>query len=185
ELHTLLANAGEAVPFVLVGHSFGAFVTRMYAAALPNEVTGMAIVDGGQPEIRSARFPAEGRRAQAEEEQLMRMAPILARLGVFRWRGADADLPAPARAEFAAQYASVAFWDSLHAELLALPVTDAQVRGAGSLGDRPLMVINANRPDDAITRANNALQVELLLLSSNSERRVVDGATHGSLVLDP
>jgi hypothetical protein len=69
--------------------------------------------------------------------------------------------------------------------MLALPLSDAQVRGAGSLGDRPLMIVNASRPDNAVLRANNAMQAELLSLSSNSQRLVVDGASHGSLVLNP
>jgi pimeloyl-ACP methyl ester carboxylesterase len=185
ELRSLLANAGEVPPFVLVGHSFGGFVTRMYAAAFPQEVAGMVIVDGGQPDIRSARFPAEGSRGQAQEGRLMRAAPMLARLGVFRWRGLSTELPPAANAAFGAHYASVRLWDSLHAEMLALPLSDAQVRGAGSLGDRPLMIVNASRPDDAILRANNAMQVELLSLSSNSQRLVVDGASHGSLVFNP
>jgi pimeloyl-ACP methyl ester carboxylesterase len=185
ELHTLLANAGEVPPFVLVGHSFGAFVTRMYAAAFPHQVAGMVIVDGGQPDIRSARFPAEGLGGQAQEERLMRAAPVLARLGVFRWRGLSTDLPPAASAEYGAHYASARLWDSLHAEMLALRLGDTQVRGAGSLGDRPLMIVNASRPDDAILRANNAMQIELLSLSSNSQRRVVDGASHGSLVFNP
>jgi pimeloyl-ACP methyl ester carboxylesterase len=185
ELRSLLANAGEAPPFVLVGHSFGGFVTRMYAAAFPHEVAGMVIVDGGQPGIRSARFPAEGSRSQAQEKQLMRAAPVLARLGMFRWRGMSTDLPPAASAEYGAHYASARLWDNLHAEMLALPLSDAQVRGAGSLGDRPLMIVNASRPDNAVLRANNAMQAELLSLSSNSQRLVVDGASHGSLVLNP
>ncbi|MEY2929840.1 MAG: hypothetical protein RL033_589 [Pseudomonadota bacterium] len=185
ELRSLLANAGEVPPFVLVGHSFGGLVTRMYAAAFPHEVAGMVIVDGGQPDIRSARFPAEGSQGQAQEEQLMRAAPVLARLGVFRLRGLSTDLPPAASAELNAHYASARLWDSLYAEMLALPLSDAQVRGAGSLGDRPLMIVNASRPDDAILRANNAMQVELLSLSSNSRRLVVDGASHGSLVFNP
>jgi pimeloyl-ACP methyl ester carboxylesterase len=185
ELHTLLANAGEVPPFVLVGHSFGAFVTRMYAEAFPDQVAGMVIVDGGQPDIRSARFPAEGLGGQAQEERLMRAAPVLARLGVFRWRGLSTDLPPAANAEYGAHYASARLWDSLHAEMLALRLSDTQVRRAGSLGDRPLMIVNASRPDDAILRANNAMQIELLSLSSNSQRLVVDGASHASLVFNP
>ncbi len=35
ELHTLLANAGEHGPFVLAGHSFGAFTARVYHQLYP------------------------------------------------------------------------------------------------------------------------------------------------------
>lgn len=45
ELHTLLQNAGEQKPFLLVGHSFGGFNTRLYASRYPQEVAGLVLVD--------------------------------------------------------------------------------------------------------------------------------------------
>src|SRR5581483_7934196 len=50
ELHTLLANAGEKPPYILVGHSFGAFDVRMYAHKFPDEVAGLVLVDGSHPD---------------------------------------------------------------------------------------------------------------------------------------
>jgi pimeloyl-ACP methyl ester carboxylesterase len=47
ELHTLLQNAGERAPFVLVGHSFGGWIVRAYAAQYPTEVAGLVLVEGG------------------------------------------------------------------------------------------------------------------------------------------
>lgn len=45
ELTRLLAAAGEYGPFVLVGHSYGGLITRMYATLHPLEVVGMVMVD--------------------------------------------------------------------------------------------------------------------------------------------
>lgn len=45
ELHALLAAAGEAGPFVLVGHSLGGLYTLAYAALYPDEVAGLVLVD--------------------------------------------------------------------------------------------------------------------------------------------
>ena len=184
ELHTVLTNAGIAPPYVLVGHSFGGRVTRLYADQFADQVAGMVIVDGGQPAISTARFTAEGREEQAADARFMTVAPFLARLGLFRLVGDPApDLPPQQRAEFAAFFASTALWDSLYAEqLVAMPTTDEQVRHTGSLGDRPLMIVNANMPADETRRVYNELQAELLVLSSNSVRRIVDGASHTSLV---
>src|SRR5215510_15566103 len=47
ELHTLLDRAGVKPPFVLVGHSYGGWVVRLYASIYPTEVAGMVLVEGG------------------------------------------------------------------------------------------------------------------------------------------
>ena len=48
ELHTLLEKANVRPPYVLVGHSFGGVVVRLYAATYPADVVGMLLVDAGR-----------------------------------------------------------------------------------------------------------------------------------------
>ena len=45
ELEQLIATAGLKPPFVLVGHSYGGFLVRSYAARHPEQVAGMVFVD--------------------------------------------------------------------------------------------------------------------------------------------
>jgi len=45
ELHALLQNSGEPGPYVLVGHSWGGLIARVYAAQYPQDVAGMVLVD--------------------------------------------------------------------------------------------------------------------------------------------
>ena len=45
ELHTMLAAAHESAPYVLVGHSLGGLVARVYTEQYPREVAGMILVD--------------------------------------------------------------------------------------------------------------------------------------------
>jgi pimeloyl-ACP methyl ester carboxylesterase len=45
EQRALLAAAGLKPPYLLVGHSFGGFPVRLYAAAYPDEVAGMVLAD--------------------------------------------------------------------------------------------------------------------------------------------
>jgi pimeloyl-ACP methyl ester carboxylesterase len=48
DLHALLTTAGVAPPYVLVGHSFGGMVVRLYASEYPDDVAGMVLVDAGE-----------------------------------------------------------------------------------------------------------------------------------------
>src|SRR5262247_688470 len=47
ELHTLLDKAGVKPPLVLVGHSYGGWLTRLYVSTYPTDVAGMALVEAG------------------------------------------------------------------------------------------------------------------------------------------
>src|SRR6266702_6080953 len=51
ELHTLLDKAGVKPPFVLVGHSYGGWLVRLYASTYPADVAGngagMVLVEAG------------------------------------------------------------------------------------------------------------------------------------------
>jgi pimeloyl-ACP methyl ester carboxylesterase len=45
ELHLLLQKAALPAPYVLVGHSVGGLIARVYASRYPEEVAGMVLVD--------------------------------------------------------------------------------------------------------------------------------------------
>jgi pimeloyl-ACP methyl ester carboxylesterase len=45
EIRTALRKSKITAPYVLVGHSLGALVSRLYASTYPDEVVGMVIVD--------------------------------------------------------------------------------------------------------------------------------------------
>ena len=45
ELHALLEAAAVPGPYVLVGHSYGGFFSRLYASTYPDEVIGLVLVD--------------------------------------------------------------------------------------------------------------------------------------------
>lgn len=65
ELHTLLEKAGVRPPYVLVGHSFGAWPVRLYASTYPAEVVGMVLVEGGFD--NPWRLTANGKQVRAAE----------------------------------------------------------------------------------------------------------------------
>jgi pimeloyl-ACP methyl ester carboxylesterase len=57
DLHALLEAAGEAEPFVLVAHSVGGLIGRLYASTYPDQVLGLALVDATSIEMQDAYSP--------------------------------------------------------------------------------------------------------------------------------
>ena len=53
DLHTLLSAAGVPAPYVLVGHSLGGLVVRLYASIHPDEVGGLVLVDASQEDTEA------------------------------------------------------------------------------------------------------------------------------------
>ncbi|MEZ4862159.1 MAG: alpha/beta hydrolase [Caldilineaceae bacterium] len=142
ELHQLLRTAGEAGPYVLVGHSFGGLFTRLYAHHYPDAVIGMVLVDAVHEDW--------WRRAQA---LLPPPTPTDSpRLQNFR------------------HFMTVGYADpAQNVEGIDIPATVAAVHDAGALGDLPLLVLVAGIPTVLApglppaleTDLNHLLQVEL------------------------
>ena len=59
DLHALLTAAGEAGPYVLVGHSYGGLVVRLYASTYPEDVSGLVLVDALTEGLRDAETPEQ------------------------------------------------------------------------------------------------------------------------------
>jgi pimeloyl-ACP methyl ester carboxylesterase len=51
DLHAMLHNANVEPPYILVGHSFGGVVVRLFAAHYPDEVAGMILVDASHENV--------------------------------------------------------------------------------------------------------------------------------------
>jgi pimeloyl-ACP methyl ester carboxylesterase len=179
ELHALLKGAGIDGPYVLVGHSYGGLYARMYAARHPEETAGVVLVDSSHPD-QFARLP-DGQEDYEQSRRLYAVASFLARLGVIRLFDPCAPpsgLPQRERTQFEALSSSTRHVATTAQEFRATPQTTAQARRAGSLADKPLAVVSAGEQSPAWLE----LQDELAALSSNSSHRVVEGATHPSLV---
>jgi pimeloyl-ACP methyl ester carboxylesterase len=181
ELHTLLKGADTEAPYVLVGHSYGGLYTRMYAARYPKQVAGVVLVDSSHPEqfTRSE----EGRAMYEQNRRMGAFIPWLTHLGVIRLTNfypAHPDLPAQQRAKIEAFNSSTQQLATTVEEFSATPQTNSQVRSTQSLGDKPLGVVSAGQQSPDWLE----MQQELSALSPNSIHRVVEGATHESLLYD-
>lgn len=99
ELYLLLQRAGVPAPYLLVGHSFGALVMRIFSARHRDLTGGLVLVDPAHPE--EWLDPGESERRRIERGmRLCRYGTTAARLGIARAVAALINLGAlaPARA---------------------------------------------------------------------------------------
>jgi pimeloyl-ACP methyl ester carboxylesterase len=184
ELHALLAGARVGAPFVLVGHSYGGRIARVYAKTYPRDVAGMVLIDPGRLDD-DPRFPPQHHTERAAGRRLITVARWLAPFGVvrlFQPRLEYYDLPAQQAVASDSFGVTTRYWRLLLDHGRAMPQTLAQEREVTSLGSMPLIVVSATAPDDETRRVWTEINGELAALSINGVHRVVQGATHESLV---
>jgi pimeloyl-ACP methyl ester carboxylesterase len=178
DLHTLLQRAGENGPYVLAGHSAGGLYVLNFAHLYPQQVAGVVLLDSMHPDqyTRIASYPGfyqMFRRVSA-------VLPSLSRLGLGQvlYHTAYRDLPSPARDEERAFLATPRHNRSVRDEFAEIRTAMTQAGALSSLGDRPLIVVTAQKGAET---GWMAMQDELASLSTNSAHRVPAGATHAML----
>jgi pimeloyl-ACP methyl ester carboxylesterase len=179
DLHTLLERAGEPGPYVLAGHSAGGLYVLNFAHLYPQQVAGVVLLDSMHPEqyTKIDGWPAFYRifrRASA-------LLPSLSRLGLGHvlYQGAYGDLPPLARDEQRAFWSTPRHSGSVRDEFSKLRTAMAQARSLTTLGDRPLVVMTAEKEAPG---GWMAAQDELAKLSTNVDHRLLPSATHESLL---
>ncbi len=187
ELHTLLRNSQTPGPYILVGWSFGGLYVRAFADQYRPEVAGMVLLDSSSPE-QCTFSPAWQAQCDSSVKNAA-TASIFAPFGVLRllrlFQPAPG-LPDPQRGAAVASFSAAKDWQAQSAELQASPQTNAEVRNARPLGAMPLMVVTATNHGAAaeLEQQWQVWQSGYTALSTNSVQRVVQGATHESLVFD-
>lgn len=209
DLHEALERAGVLTPYVMAGGSVGGEYVHIYTARYPSDVAGLVLIDSAVPDQHEPDFMLSPlNRMSGSTRHLICMAlPAMARFGVLRFVASRERPPEP---DFTPEQN-----DTL-AKLEAQPKafkTDADqgcaatdegrivpregggnpdinnaAKNAGSLGDRPLVVLTAGRywaPDGFEKEAAeyhevwvHQLQASLVRLSARGQQVIVD-ADHG------
>lgn len=181
ELHTLLTMSGEEGPYVLVGHSFGGHVIRLFVHQYPQEVIGMVLVDARPDELAL-------RPATSEFE--LTIGAFMARCGFFRLLGRV--IMTPEILETLPQnypWPFMFYPNTMETMRDEDPFdSDKQVLASGNLGDLPLFVIVhgnpsmfASLPTEEVHQAEadwQAAQKNLAASSSNGQLIIAEGSGH-------
>ena len=188
ELHTLLQNAGERPPYVLVGHSFGGTNVRIYNVRYPGEVAGMVLADTGHEDLK---FPVSFQklvdRELRQRQHDRKWALPLHWFGIARFLARDkidnTDLTHDQQ-EWWYFLIQPGFIAAAASELENMNEGKNELRSAGTLGNKPLIVLIASRslldlpmPQQALAELNSAWK--------KSEMRLAGLSSRGSWVMVP
>jgi pimeloyl-ACP methyl ester carboxylesterase len=179
ELHTLLARAGIAGPYVLVGHSYGGLLMQLYTYTYPQQVAGLVLVESVHadqfryPELR----PTGG--------GLFTICQALSPFGIIRLlgfaNGFVAEYPPTVQPAAKAHIYQTRACQTYNNESAAWYESLAQVRAARHpLGHLPLVVLTHGIPnsDPQGERDWQALQRNLASLSSDSVHIIATRSGH-------
>jgi pimeloyl-ACP methyl ester carboxylesterase len=188
-LRALLRAAGEAGPYMLVGHSIGGAYIRIFTERYPEDVVALAFVDPNHPD-QLARYPAEARSAQGRFSTVLSVASKLSFIGLPRAANLigrlDAGLP-EADYRAARMFASAPrHLRASHEELEAWDATMDAARRSRALGDRPLVVISATATikgmSQEIMDLTRQMHAEIAALSTRGRHVLLEGADHFSVM---
>lgn len=200
EVHAALKSAGITGPYVLVGHSLGGVIARLYAAQYPDEVAGIVFVDHAFAMIN--RRPASGAPATTVATPPPMPPPsasapvgktsmgmtddsnfskLPARdLELHRWWAAHAKANPPSLADLDMLLDCIAQADEIAKDQ------------AHPFGDKPLVDVSAGNlppvpPPMAEKQASKytELQTKLLSLSSNSKQLTAENSGHFIIIDRP
>jgi pimeloyl-ACP methyl ester carboxylesterase len=191
-LHALLAAAGEPGPYVLVGHSLGGALIRIFAARHPDEVVGLGFIDPSHPD-QLERLPPEARAAHERVTKALAVLAWLSHVGVMRLSNAlgrlHAGLPDDDYRAACMFNSSAGHIAATAAEFAAWDATMPAVRANDTLGDRPVVVISASDPMEGMSQdileRGQQLHAEIAGLSTRGRHEIVAASRHMTLLTDP
>ncbi|TYP78106.1 alpha/beta fold hydrolase [Paenibacillus methanolicus] len=186
ELRELLRGLHLAPPYLLVGHSYGGMIMQLFAAAYPQDVMGLVLVDAAHAGRFALHADSDARRAErAKHRSRLRLGYLLAPLGIPRymkqWIGTKR-LPGDAgRAVRSLGYRSSAY-KTAYAELIGTADSAAQLERAPRLPPHlPVIVLTAGRQ----TAEWLASQRALLRLTERTKQIVVPDSWHAIHIHQP
>lgn len=186
-LRDLAAINGFRGPYILVGHSYGGVVARIFADMYPQLTGGIVLVDSAHQDM-GQRFPEEAQIAFADLLSSFALVEKLNYTGIPRAFSLMA--PAVDGLEDEALAASMSKLNTVEHMRGSAAEAEGWERSASragqvtTLGDMPLFVLVASDWPEFMVPSWLEMQGELAALSSNSRFDVVEGANHSQIAMD-
>jgi pimeloyl-ACP methyl ester carboxylesterase len=179
ELHVLLSNAHIDPPYILVGHSYGGLLVRLFANQHPTEVVGIVLVDAAD----SPFYREPQNQLVAQLKRQLRFQIWEARFGVLRFELRKTP-------DLAAAYAPPRQWLEMWDEFSSThPFPDTLTTPESeTLGATPLVVIRhgLRTPDLGVPEDHwQQWQENLAKLSSNSKIVIAEESDHSVQLHQP
>jgi pimeloyl-ACP methyl ester carboxylesterase len=197
DLRAVLTQADIAPPYVLVGHSYGGWVVRLFHDRYPDDVAGLVLVDSGHHE-QWERLPAAFGAAATRQAQVLAIMEWGAPLGIPRLLApADPYLTAARQPIYRAAVSLGRSSEAVSSEFEHAVVSSQQTAHVRDFGHTPLAVISAENSLQAFAvldsdlpfaegnRVWRELQAELADLSTNRIHLVSDHGDHYLHATDP
>jgi hypothetical protein len=162
ELHALLEGAAIAPPYVVVAHSYGGFIGRLFAATYPSETAGLVLIDSShEDEIEPYRHfygnSPEGDWVDGDD-----LIDIDATRRALRTTARDyGGMPlAVVKAGTYEDVLTVALWDRTQADLATLSSNSVLVQATGGhfvMNDDPKVLLASVRAVVSSARSGHPL----------------------------
>lgn len=204
ELKQMLQATGAPSPYVLVGHSYGGLIVRAYAYTYPDDVAGLVLVDAAhedQFEVYPEEYAANAENLGETMGNLRWAYRVITGSGIPALLGAATkDVSQHLPAELGEAREAATLMDSSHSvaatdEMAALDSSLDHVKQIRvPLGDIPVVILSHGRLVDAgvpegleeeVEAAWQAMQVDLLGISTDSDLRIADQSGHNIHVEQP
>ena len=181
DLTALLDALGETEPVVLVGHSMGGLMVRLFALTHPKRVLGVVFVDAVTPEVMASAVGAHAVRAF---RQMLRLSVVTSQLGLHRpiaVLAGDRILLGPeASAEKRRIWGSPSHARGSSAEVDQWPVTSDQAKERELPARMPVAVVTAGAAETQTVLKE--IQMIPAIASRSGYIEHVPRATHASLL---
>lgn len=184
ELHAALQKAEILPPYVMVGHSFGGLNARLFASLYPEEVLGVVLVDSAhEDQMEKIPMPQINHNLMMLASHLGLIRLVTHYPSAYRKELLEV-LPEEVQNQLIAKVSTTKFIRSVLQEASNLGTSCKQVKEAGGhLGDKPLIVISANKTTSAEGSGYTQEEMDAILIPFKElQKDLANKSTHSKQI---